>query len=54
MPVFKEAPGFSRGEHVTVAWLGLFRLSMQPHARHSRDVLRGSTKQTGTPARFAL
>jgi hypothetical protein len=37
-----------------VAWSGLFLLSMQPHSAHSREVLRGSTKTTGTPARFAL
>jgi hypothetical protein len=40
--------------HLKVAWLGRLRLSMQPHVAHWRDVLRGSTKQSGTPARFAL
>src|ERR1035437_290715 len=36
------------------AWLVRFAFSQWPHTAHVRDVLRGSTATTGTPASVAL
>ena len=37
-----------------VDWLGRFFLDTKPHTEHIRDVLRGSTNTTFTPASWAL